>query len=171
MPWRPPQWYRRHRLLVAVSFFAAATALAFSLAPFVSVTGEESDVRSLVGGGFGWGALVVMCSTLLLGWAFVGVPIMMGLRRHRVGLHTWTSIVALALALLHGVALNRAGLFSGSLSGWVSTGLMAALFVTGWWRPFWVASWGLRPWRWVHWLLAAGAILIGIEHVALLPTH
>jgi hypothetical protein len=169
--------YKRNRLPAAILLVGGASVLALVLgaidthAPADYAPGyaaAETDVHEFLGGGSGWGALGVAAFTLFVGWTWTGIPLMRGLRRHRVGFHTWTSLVALALALVHGLGLTRGGYTQGSLSGWLSTGMMVGLFVTGWWRAAYVDAWGLKTWRWIHWLLAVGAILIGVEHWALI---
>jgi hypothetical protein len=132
-------------------------------------TGEgESEGAEFLGGFNGWGALGVMSATLFLGWALSGRwllrPLGDTLRRHRVGLHTWTSMAALGLAFVHTFGLLARDDTRAWVSGTASLVLMLALFATGWWRTFYVRVWGLRTWRWVHWELAVGAILLGFEH-------
>lgn len=165
-------FYEMHRLNLAVALIAAGLVAGILVGAQINPEGvAENDAHEFAGGFAGWTALGLMAGTLFLGWGLTGIPLMAGLRRHRVGLHTWTSVTALALAVLHGIALNRAGHFEGTLSGWVSTAMMLGLFLTGWWRTELVLAWGLKPWRWVHWLLAGGAILIGLQHWALIEAR
>ena len=132
--------------------------------------GGESEVKEFFGGFNGFTSLFVAAGTILLGWAFAGRwmlrPFGQTLRRHRVGIHTWTSIAALATGLAHTVGLLAMGETAGWASGAVSIVLMGGLFVSGWWRAAWVRSWGLRTWRWVHWELALAAVLMGFLHWA-----
>lgn len=132
--------------------------------------GGESEVEEFFGGFNGFGSLYVAAGTILLGWAFAGRwmlrPFGQTMRRYRIGIHTWTSIAALAMALAHTFGLLAMGETDGWASGTVSVVLMGALFVTGWWRTYWVRSWGLRTWRWVHWELALAAVLMGFLHWA-----
>lgn len=79
-------------------------------------------------------------------------------------LHIWTSTIALGLALLHTVELVFLAEFVGWLSGTLATVYLAALFVTGWWRPRLVRSWGLTRWRIVHWVLAIGVLVLSGLH-------
>lgn len=152
--------------LIAVAI-VGALALGLALGPRAA-GGGESDGREFLGGFNGLGALWIMVGTLFLGWALTGRwalrPFGQLLRRNRVGIHTWTSMAALAMALVHTVGLLATEDTRGWLSGAASTLLLGALFVTGWWRTFWVKRWGLRTWRWVHWELAVGAIALGFEH-------
>src|SRR5207253_9192642 len=86
------------------------------------------------------------------------------LRRHRVGVHNWTSIGVLALAAFHTFQFTAYGDFRGWLSGWLANALLVALFVTGWWRAYWVRRWGRGTWRVVHWELALGALALALLH-------
>ena len=90
----------------------------------------------------------------------------MRLRRHRVGLHTWTSVTGLAAGLAHTFGLLAMGKTAGWASGGLTVALLLGLFVTGWWRNRLVAAWGLRTWRWVHWELALAAVAMGLLHWA-----
>jgi hypothetical protein len=90
------------------------------------------------------------------------------LRRFRVDIHIWSSTIALALALLHTVELVVLEEFVGWLSGSIATVFLAALFVTGWWRPYFLQAWGRSRWRIVHWLLAIGVLVqSGLHWLAL----
>lgn len=160
-------------LRLGLAFGTMAATILLGLAVGLTVgpyhPGElENDGAEFLGGFNGWGAVSVMIGTLFLGWALSGRwllrPLGDTLRRHRVGLHTWTSIAALGLALVHTVGLLARSDTRAWISGSASLVLMMALFVTGWWRTFYVKAWGLKTWRWVHWELAVGAILLGLEH-------
>ncbi|HUR25681.1 MAG TPA: hypothetical protein VM327_06690 [Candidatus Thermoplasmatota archaeon] len=128
----------------------------------------ESEAAEFLGGFNGIAPLVIGVVTLFLGWALSGrwllQPLGETLRRHRVGIHTWSSLAALAMVLIHTVGLLARKDTRGWASGAASALLFVALFATGWWRPFYVRKWGLRTWRWVHWELALGALLLGFEH-------
>lgn len=159
------------RLGIALGMLAAAVAvgLVVGLAAGERVPGEgESEAAEFLGGFNGIAPIVLGAVSLFLGWALSGRwllrPVADGLRRHRVGLHTWTSLAALAMVLVHTVGLLARRDTRGWMSGAASTLLFTALFVTGWWRTRYVARWGLRTWRWVHWELAVGALLLGAEH-------
>lgn len=126
-----------------------------------------------VGGWTGLAATFGMMFTFLLGWAFTGMPMVglwKSLKGWRVEIHNWISIAILGLAGLHTFLFTAAQDYRGWVSGWLSNVLMVGLFVTGWWRPYYVKKWGRPTWRVVHWELALGAILfalvhwIGIEH-------
>lgn len=93
-------------------------------------------------------------------------PFGQSLRKHRVGIHTWTSIAALATGLAHTFGLLAMGATEGWVTGTVAILLLGGLFITGWWRQAFVQSWGLRTWRWVHWELALSTILMGFLHWA-----
>lgn len=155
--------------LVAVSIGAVALGL---LEGPTLAGGGESEVREFLGGFNGFGALFVGLAALILGWAASGRlamhPVGERLRRHRIGIHAWMGVIALAMALVHAGGLMAMRDFRGWASGLASTLLLAGLFVTGWWRTRWVRAWGLRTWRWVHWELAVGALLLGFEHWAIL---
>lgn len=158
------------RVLVAFSLIGLAIVggLLLGLSTPVTAPNVENEGAAFLGGFNGWGSLGVATGTIVLGWALSGrwllKPLGDLLRRHRVGLHTWTSMAALAMALLHSAGLAAYHNFMGWLSGLLSLLLMLVLFVTGWWRTHWVKAWGLRTWRWVHWELAVGAVLLGFEH-------
>ena len=128
----------------------------------------ESEAAEFLGGFNGIAPLVLGAITLFLGWALSGrwllKPLGDTLRRHRVGIHTWTSLAALGMVFIHTAGLLAREDTRGWLSGTASLLLFVALFVTGWWRPYYVRAWGLRTWRWVHWELAVGALLLGFEH-------
>jgi len=128
----------------------------------------EMDAAEFLGGFNGWGAIAVAIGTLLLGWAFSGrwllKPLWEPVRRHRVGIHTWTSIVALGMVFIHTFGLLARHDTRAWVSGTASALMFVLLFVTGWWRTFYVRLWGRTTWRWVHWELAVGAILVGLEH-------
>lgn len=128
----------------------------------------EMEAAEFLGGFNGIASLLLATATLFLGWALSGrwllKPVKDVLRRNRVGIHTWTSVAALGMVFLHTFGLLARQDTRGWLSGAGSTLLMAGLFATGWWRPYYVKAWGLRTWRWVHWELALGAILLGFEH-------
>src|SRR6185503_11904252 len=89
------------RLGLAIAVFVAAIALGLAvgltLGPW-SAGEAESEGAEFLGGFNGWGAIAVMVGTLFLGWALSGRwllrPLGDTLRRHRVGLHTWTSMAA-----------------------------------------------------------------------------
>lgn len=134
--------------------------------------GGESEAQEFFGGFNGFASLFVASGTILLGWAFSGRwmlrPFGQVLRRHRVGIHSWTSIAALAAALAHTFGLLAMNKTEGWISGTVSVVLMGALFVTGWWRTAFVRNWGLRTWRWVHWELALATVLMGFLHWAVI---
>jgi hypothetical protein len=159
------------RLGLALGVMGAAIVLGaivgLTLGPY-SPGEPESEGAEFLGGFNGWGAVGVMVGTLFLGWALSGRwllrPLGDTLRRHRVGLHTWTSMAALGLALVHTVGLVARSDTRAWISGTASLALLLALFVTGWWRTACVRLWGLKTWRWVHWELAVGAILLGLEH-------
>jgi len=130
--------------------------------------GEEEDLLEEIGGGWaGWGSLGLIAGTFFLGWARTGValtrPIRL-LRRWRIDIHIWTSTVALGLALLHTVELVLLAEFVGWLSGAIATVYLLALFVTGWWRPYFEGRWGRMRWRIVHWLLAIGVLVLSGLH-------
>lgn len=136
--------------------------------------GEASGEELLeeIGGGWaGWSSLVLIVATFFLGWARTGVPLTKPvdlLRRFRVDIHIWSSTIALGLALLHTVELVLLEEFVGWLSGTLATLYLGALFVTGWWRPYFVESWGLTRWRIVHWVLAIGVLaLSGLHFLAI----
>jgi len=116
------------------------------------------------GGILGLVATWAMLGTLFLGWAWTGVPLMMRWRAWRVDVHNWTSLAILALALLHTAQFAAWGDFRGWLSGGLSDLLLLALFVTGWWRSYWVRRWGRSTWRVVHWELALGALALAFLH-------
>ena len=128
----------------------------------------EMDAAGFLGGFNGWGAIAVGAGTLLLGWAFSGRWLLRrfgdAIRRHRVGIHTWTSILALAMVFVHTFGLLARSDTRAWISGTASGLLFVLLFVTGWWRTHYVKLWGLKTWRWVHWELAVGALAIGLEH-------
>ena len=128
----------------------------------------ESEAAEFLGGFNGITPLVLGAISLFLGWALSGRWLMRPLgdvlRRNRVGIHTWISMVALAMVLIHTVGLLARSDTRAWASGTASTLLFVALFVTGWWRTHYVQKWGLRTWRWVHWELALGALLLGFEH-------
>jgi hypothetical protein len=109
-----------------------------------------------------------MLATLVLGWAWTGVPLMLRWRRHRVDVHNWVSIGVLALAAAHTAQFMAWGDDRGWLSGWLSNVLLLALFATGWWRAYWVRRWGRATWRVVHWELALGALVLAFMHWALI---
>jgi hypothetical protein len=160
------------RVVVALTillFAVGASAFVGELQP-PDGAGGESEVREFFGGFNGFGSLFVAAASILLGWAFAGRwmlrPFGQTLRRHRVGIHTWVSVAALAMALAHTVGLLAMAETSGWASGTVSVLLMGGLFVTGWWRNRFVLAWGLRTWRWVHWELALGTVLMGFLHWA-----
>ena len=118
-----------------------------------------------VGGTLGLVAVWVMLGTLFLGWAWTGVPVLTRrFVRYRVDVHNWTSIAVLALAGLHTAQFMVWGDFRGWLSGWLCNALLLALFVTGWYRAYWVRRWGRWTWRVVHWELALGALAFGFLH-------
>lgn len=159
------------RLTVALGILVATVVLGvvvgLAAGPYESGEGE-SEAAEFLGGFNGWGSLAVMSATLFLGWALSGRwllrPLGDTLRRNRVGLHTWTSMAALGLAFVHTFGLIARSDTRAWISGTASLVLMLALFATGWWRTFYVRVWGLKTWRWVHWELALGAILLGFEH-------
>jgi hypothetical protein len=158
------------RLIVAFGLIAVSIvgALILGLTIPAEVPGQENEGAAFLGGFNGWGALGIAAGTILLGWALSGrwllKPLGDLLRRHRVGLHTWTSMAALSMALIHSAGLTAYHDLLGWASGSLSLLLMVLLFATGWWRTHWVKAWGLRTWRWVHWELAVGAVLLGFEH-------
>jgi hypothetical protein len=161
------------RVIVALTillFAIGGSAFAGEMFGEEAEGGGESEIKEFFGGFNGFGSLYVAAGTILLGWAFAGRWMLtlfgQSVRRHRVGIHTWTSIAALAMALAHTFGLLAMGETDGWASGTVSVVLMGALFVTGWWRTFWVRAWGLRTWRWVHWELALAAVLMGFLHWA-----
>ena len=163
------------RVVVALTILLVAiggSAFVGELQPDGREDPGESEVKEFFGGFNGFGSLFVASGTILLGWAFTGRwmvrPLGQTLRRHRVGIHTWTSIAALAMALAHTVGLLAMGETDGWASGTVSVVLLVGLFITGWWRTRLVLSWGVRTWRWVHWELALAAVLMGFLHWAVL---
>lgn len=128
---------------------------------------HESEAREFLGGFNGFGSLFVALATILLGWAWTARPLLRpvaAVARLRIPLHVWTSIGALAMGLIHTAGLLSLDDARGWLSGAFSLAFMAALFATGWWRRWCIAHWGRRTWRWVHWELAVGAVLVGFEH-------
>jgi hypothetical protein len=159
------------RLGIAFGMLVVAIALGavVGLAAGPWAAGEgESEAAEFLGGFNGIAPLILGSVTFFLGWALSGRwllrPVGDTLRRHRVGIHTWTSMAALAMVLIHTVGLLAREDMRGWASGAASTLLFVALFATGWWRPYYVRKWGLRTWRWVHWELALGALLLGFEH-------
>lgn len=165
----PSSWPRVVVALTLVLFAIGASAVVGELQPR-QADGKESEVQEFFGGFSGFGSLFIAAGTILLGWAFAGRwmlrPFGQTLRRHRVGIHTWTSIAALVLALTHTFGLLGMGQTTAWLSGTVSLVMLVALFVTGWWRTSFVKAWGLKTWRWVHWELALAAVLMGFLHWA-----
>ena len=163
------------RAIVALTLLLVAmggSAVAGEMLGADEAADGESEAEEFFGGVNGFGSLFVATGTILLGWAFAGRwmlrPFGQVLRRHRVGIHTWTSIAALAMGLAHTFGLLAMGKTAGWASGTVSILLMLGLFVTGWWRTHWVGTWGLRTWRWVHWELALAAVAMGFLHWAAL---
>lgn len=128
----------------------------------------EMDAAEFLGGFNGWGAIGIAIGTLFLGWALSGrwllKPLGDLLRRNRVGIHTWTSMAALGMVFIHTFGLLARQDTRAWISGTASALLFVLLFVTGWWRTYYVRLWGLKTWRWVHWELAVAAIVIGLEH-------
>ena len=128
----------------------------------------ESEAAEFLGGFNGITPLVLGSVSLFLGWALSGRwllrPVGDTLRRNRVGIHTWLSMAALAMVLVHAAGLLARQDTRGWASGAASTLLFLALFATGWWRTHYVGKWGLRTWRWVHWELSVGALALGFEH-------
>jgi hypothetical protein len=122
----------------------------------------ENEGAGFLGGFNGWGSLAVASWALSGRWLLK--PLADVLRANRVGIHTWTSLAALAMACAHTFGLLARSDTRAWISGSLSLLLMVALFATGWWRTYYVRQWGLRTWRWVHWELAVGAILLGFEH-------
>lgn len=156
-------------ILLSLSLVGLALGLTIASeeAGETSRAGEEELLEEIGGGWAGWGSLGLMVGTFLLGWARTGVALTRPvdlLRRFRVDLHIWTSTLALALALLHTVELVLLEEFVGWVSGTLATVYLAGLFVTGWWRPYFVKSWGLTRWRIVHWLLAVGVLVLSGLH-------
>jgi len=172
---RDATWSLRGRgpTLVSVGVFLLASALGV----VVGLLGEPSSDPTVenefqeLGGGTGWTSLVGMLVVTALGWAAIGTILFRRLGRirpWRVEIHNWIAIVALGLALFHGLELMALGDFRGYLSGWAAVLLMFLLFIHGWWRSFWVRRYGLRKWRIVHWEVAAGALLFTTLHVVLI---
>jgi hypothetical protein len=160
--------------LTVLTFAAGAAAVVGELQP-AGEAGQESEAMEFFGGFNGFGSLFVATGTIVLGWAMAGRRILLPfgptIRRFRVGIHTWTSIFALAMALAHTFGLLGMGETDGWLSGTVAIILLGGLFVTGWWRNAWVQSWGLKTWRWVHWELALSAVLMGFLHWVVIENH
>lgn len=123
----------------------------------------ETDLQYL-GGSLGIATFLALLATLLLGWAWTGVPLMGRWRRHRVEVHNWLSLAILAAAFLHTVQFVAYGDLRGWISGTLSDVLLLALFATGWWRADWVRLWGRPTWRVVHWELSLGAIALAGWH-------
>jgi hypothetical protein len=117
-----------------------------------------------VGGILGLAANWAMVATFFLGWAWTGIPLMLRWRASRIDVHNWVSIGILALAAFHTFEFTVFGDFRGWVSGWLANVLLVALFVTGWWRAYWVRRWGRSTWRVVHWELAIGAIAFAMLH-------
>jgi hypothetical protein len=159
------------RLGIAIGMLVVAIALGalvgLTAGPWAAGEGE-TEAAEFLGGFNGITPLILGSATLFLGWALSGrwllKPLGDTLRRHRVGIHTWTSLAALAMVFIHTVGLLARQDTRGWASGAASALLFVALFATGWWRPYYVRAWGLRTWRWVHWELAVGALLLGFEH-------
>lgn len=158
---------------VGVAFGMLVVAMAIGLLVGFSAgeyeAGEgESEAAEFLGGFNGVTPLILGAISLFLGWALSGrwlmKPLGDTLRHNRVGIHTWISITALAMVLIHTLGLLARSDTRAWASGTASTLLFVALFVTGWWRTHYVQKWGLRTWRWVHWELALGALLLGFEH-------
>jgi hypothetical protein len=166
-----PERRVRWKTALAVGLMAAGTvagALVGMLGPQTPLDARAhgttlTDAQE-AGGILGLVATWVMVGTFFLGWAWTGVPLMFRLRRHRVDVHNWVSIGVLALAALHTAQFMAWGDFRGWLSGWLSNLLLLALFVTGWWRAYWVRRWGRSTWRVVHWELALGALALAFLH-------
>lgn len=130
--------------------------------------GGENEVQEFLGGGMGFTSLIALFVSLFLGWAWVSVRLLFGLAEWRMELHYWIAWAALSAALVHGIGLMEMGDLRGWLSGWLATGAIVALLVTGWRRTTLIKNWGTTAWRWVHWELAVAAIALSLEHWALI---
>jgi hypothetical protein len=154
-------------LALAIFILASVVAAIIGLVAEPAAEGTENEVQEL-GGGTGWASLGIAIGVVFLGWAYLGVKILQPfpkwIRGHRIEIHNWISIIALALALFHGIELMGLGDFRGWLSGWIATGLMGFLFVHGWWKRYFVGLWGLKLWRILHWEGALGVIALSLMH-------
>ncbi|HUR62712.1 MAG TPA: ferric reductase-like transmembrane domain-containing protein [Candidatus Thermoplasmatota archaeon] len=152
-------------LMVAGCLAGAGIAMVTTQTPLtVRATGTPLTEGQEVGGILGLVATWAMLGTLFLGWAWTGVPLMMRWKSWRIDVHNWISIGVLAFAGFHTAQFMVYDDYRGWLSGWLSNVLLLALFVTGWWRAYWVRRWGRPTWRWVHWELALGAIAFALMH-------